>query len=127
MSKDIREFLAGYTAAVQKLALKVRKLVLDIMPQARQYVDEKSKLIGYSMGEKMSDLVFVIMPLKSAVNLGVYRGAELPDPGKLLEGTGKLHRHVRIQSEADLKSPALRALLEAAVTKRKSDKQGKPQ
>lgn len=29
------------------------------------------------------------------VNLGFYRGAELPDPRKLLEGTGKALRHVK--------------------------------
>ena len=31
------------------------------------------------------------------VNVGFFRGAELPDPNRLLEGTGKFMRHVKIR------------------------------
>jgi hypothetical protein len=43
---------------------------------------------------------------------------ELPDPAKLLEGTGKLHRHVKLKSKADLETAALKSLLKAAVARR---------
>jgi len=39
------------------------------------------------------------------VNLGFNRGASLPDAKRLLEGTGKNIRHVRIASPQDLKLP----------------------
>jgi hypothetical protein len=45
-------------------------------------------------------------------------GAELPDPGKLLEGSGKLLRHVRITQIDQLSNPALRELIEVASTHR---------
>lgn len=51
------------------------------------------------------------MPQAKWVNLGIYRAMELPDPHGLLQGTGKLHRHVKIHDLMDLKSPALRELL----------------
>jgi len=45
-------------------------------------------------------------------------GTELPDPAGLLEGTGELMRHVKIRSADALKNPALRQLLEVAITHR---------
>ena len=60
----------------------------------------------------------MLMPTKAGVNLGIAYAMELPDPGKLLQGTGKLHRHVKLKSEADLKPAALKALLKAAVERR---------
>jgi hypothetical protein len=44
------------------------------------------------------------------------RGAELPDPDHLLEGTGKRARHVRVKARAEVENPALRTLLEVAGT-----------
>jgi hypothetical protein len=42
----------------------------------------------------------------------------LPDPKKILEGTGKLHRHVKLKSKSDLETAALKALLKAALARR---------
>ena len=119
MTMSIETFLAAYTPEVRDLTLKVRALVLEIIPDAIEQVDAPSKLIGYGFGLKYADLICVIMPLKSAVNLGFYRGTELPDPQALLEGTGKRNRHVKIKTEADIENPALRTLLNAAVAAKK--------
>jgi hypothetical protein len=39
----------------------------------------------------------------------------LRDPGKLLEGTGKYLRHVKLRSVADVRRPGVRRLLEQAA------------
>jgi hypothetical protein len=52
------------------------------------------------------------------VNLGFNYGAELPDPSKLLEGTGKLYRHVKIKSSLQVMSQELRALVKFATAYR---------
>ena len=36
------------------------------------------------------------------VNIGFFRGAELPDPAGLLEGTGKHMRHVKFRPAGDI-------------------------
>ena len=59
--------------------MKVRALVLDVIPQAIEQADSGAKIIGYGFGPKYADIVCVIMPVKSGVNLGFYRGTELPD------------------------------------------------
>ena len=50
--------------------------------------------------------------------MGIAYAIELPDPAKLLEGTGKLHRHVKLKSKANLETAALKSLLKAAVARR---------
>lgn len=115
----LEKFVAAYSPAVRDLTLKVRALVLNVTPDAVEQVDAASNLIGYGFGLKYADLICVIMPLKSRVNLGFYRGTELPDPKGLLEGTGKRNRHVKIRTDTDIENPALRALLKAAVAAKK--------
>jgi hypothetical protein len=49
-------------------------------------------------------------------NVGFFFGAELSDPGGLLEGSGKRMRHVKLRPDAELDHAALRALIRAAYT-----------
>jgi hypothetical protein len=53
---------------------------------------------------------------KAHVNVGFFRGAEIADPEGLLEGTGKLMRHVKLRPECNVNAPALRKLIETAYT-----------
>jgi hypothetical protein len=52
---------------------------------------------------------------KSHVTFGLYEGTSLDDPERLLEGTGKNLRHVKLRSVEDLKRPGLRKLVKSAV------------
>jgi hypothetical protein len=51
---------------------------------------------------------------KDHVNVGFFHGASLPDPARLLEGTGKYMRHVKVKPGAAVDRPALEALVTAA-------------
>jgi hypothetical protein len=51
---------------------------------------------------------------KDHVNVGFFRGTEIADPERLLEGTGKRMRHVKLRPERDVEDAALRNLIEAA-------------
>src|ERR1700691_3311363 len=52
----------------------------------------------------------------SHVNVGVFQGAALPDPHRLLQGTGKLMRHVKLRPGAATDAASLRMLIEAAYS-----------
>jgi hypothetical protein len=54
------------------------------------------------------------------VNVGFFRGAELADPKSLLEGTGKLMRHVKLRLGDHIDTTALMKLIETAYTDMKS-------
>jgi len=51
---------------------------------------------------------------RAHVNVGFFRGAELPDPRGLLEGTGRFMRHVKLRPGRDVDAGGLRDLIHAA-------------
>jgi hypothetical protein len=59
------------------------------------------------------------------VNVGFFRGAELPDPGKLLEGTGRFMRHVKLRPGDDGDAAALRRLVQTAYVDMKRLSEGR--
>jgi len=50
----------------------------------------------------------------SHVNVGFFHGAALPDPDRLLQGTGKFMRHVKLRPGTATNAAALRSLIDAA-------------
>ena len=56
----------------------------------------------------------------SHVNVGFFQGASLPDPARLLQGTGKFMRHVKLKPGTPTNAAALNALIEAAYSDIKS-------
>ena len=62
----------------------------------------------------VGDAAFAYVDAFSAhVNVGFYRGAMLDDPTGLLQGTGKMMRHVKIRPGSPLDAPALTSLIAA--------------
>ena len=114
-SEAVKDFLASYPPEVQKLALALRALVLNVFPSAIEQVDPPSKIIAYGTDRTYAGLICAIAPYRAYVNLMFAQGASLPDPEHLLEGTGKRARHVRITERAEVENPALRTLLETAA------------
>ena len=51
---------------------------------------------------------------RAHVNVGFFLGAEIADPDRLLEGTGKFMRHVKLRPEQEVDTRALTKLIEAA-------------
>jgi hypothetical protein len=50
----------------------------------------------------------------SHVNVGFFQGATLPDPARLLQGTGKFMRHVKLRPGTPTPAGSLSTLIEAA-------------
>jgi hypothetical protein len=58
--------------------------------------------------------------LTQHVNVGFFQGASLPDPARLLQGTGKFMRHVKLKPGTPTNAAALSALIDAAYSDIKS-------
>jgi hypothetical protein len=56
----------------------------------------------------------------SHVNVGFFQGAALPDPAGLLQGTGKLMRHVKLRPGAATDASSLSRLVETAYSRMKA-------
>lgn len=50
------------------------------------------------------------------VNVGFFQGASLPDPARLLQGTGKFMRHVKLKPGTVMDTAALSRLIEVAYS-----------
>lgn len=48
------------------------------------------------------------------VNVGFFHGAELADPDRLLQGTGRFMRHVKLGPDHTVEARALAELIETA-------------
>ncbi len=115
------EDLLDLTEASQKPTLiRLREIILSIDPEACEVVRLGDRSATYGLGpKKMSEGYVYILPYTAWVNLGFYKGADLPDPDGMLEGTGKKLRHVKIRSLADADRPSIGVLIRAALAERK--------
>jgi hypothetical protein len=99
---------------VAATASGLRQRLRAELPDTAEQPDESGNVIGYGFGSGYKGLVCTIMLSKSGVKLGVPHGAVLPDPDRLLEGTGKVHRYVVVADEEATGDPRLSTLLAEA-------------
>ncbi len=111
----VTELLEDFDTAVQQLALGARARILTLVPEAREKVTPGWKSMSYGTGSTMKDQFVALVLHKAHVNLQFLRGAELPDPAGILEGTGKAMRHVKLRSMKDLQRAEVDTLIEAAA------------
>ena len=99
----------------------LRQTIRDVHPEACEVVRLGDGAANYGVGpRKMLDGYAYVMPQRAWVNLGFYQGVALPDPERLLDGTGAKMRHVKVRSLDDARRPALRALVAAALAERRA-------
>ena len=119
MNNGFDEIVSSVSPHARQLAEQTRSLIKTVYPGVVEVPWPKQRVIGYGVGpKKMSEHFCYISVSKNHINLGFMYGAELPDPEGLLEGEGKLLRHVRITQSEQLSDPALRRLLEVASVHR---------
>jgi hypothetical protein len=115
--REYLEFLKPFGAEITEVALATRAMVLRAAPDSRELIYDAYSAVatGYCYTGRPTDAFIHIAVYARWVNLGFNRGALLPDPERILAGTGRWTRHVRISQASDLKSRALAALVKAAV------------
>ena len=117
--KQAGVWIDGYVKKAGKLegvAKAVRALVIKTAKRCEEYVnpwkipsfDSNGPLCCFMVGKE--DVTFAFL-----------RGAALPDPEKLLEGTGKGVRHVKLRSLADVKRRGVKKLIAEAAKLNKKD------
>jgi hypothetical protein len=116
VNEDVERRLAEREPGIADLAQRLCHLILELYPDAVVTVDGGD--IGFGSGTGYKGLVFVVAPHARHVNLGIARGLDLPDPAGLMEGTGRVHRHVKVREATDVDRPELRDLMVAALERR---------
>ena len=114
VTDSIDAYIDGQSAAVQPIIRRLRELVKATLPDLTEHLDGGHGVIRYGTGMGMNEWVCYVSGHKAHANLGFARGAGLPDPDGLIEGTGKNLRHVKVRSVDAVDHPGLKRLLEAA-------------
>jgi hypothetical protein len=115
--RQLLNYLAPYDPRIANLALALREIVLEEAPEAiESLVNGYAVAIGFSFtGKPLKDGFCHVVIYKNCVNLGFNRGALLADPDGVLEGSGKLIRHLRVHNHDELDRPIMRRLVRAAI------------
>ena len=114
------DLLVGVEPDLVAIARRLRAIIRAVDPGAVETVRLGDNAATYGVGpKKMTDGYAYIMPMRGYINLGFYQGALLADPQRLLQGTGKGLRHVKIRSLAEANRPPVRALVKTALARRR--------
>ncbi len=113
----VAQLLKDSTPEVRALALAARDTIRQAVPRATEKVHPGWHIIAFHRGAGMPGQFCAVSPLKDRVNLYFMRGVDLPDPRGLLEGTGKGMRHIKIISLRQLRSAAVKALIQVAAAR----------
>jgi hypothetical protein len=121
MRKQIDSFLAKYTPAMQRLGRASLAKMRKRLPNAIEMVyDNYNALVfGFSPTERPSDAIFSIALFPDHAALCFLQGAKLPDPHKLLRGSGSTVRNVRVDDASVLDDPQVVALMDQALERAK--------
>jgi len=118
---QLQSFIAKFEPKNQALIRALRKALRKRLPTANELVWDNYNffVLSYGPTERPSDCIITIAAAANGVGLSFYRGASLPDPHKILLGSGSQNRFIRIDSVEVLARPEVNALITAALAQAK--------
>ena len=114
---QLRSFYDRFDPKHQKFIRSVQAALRKRLPTANELAYDYSSffVIAYSPTERGIDAPVSIAARADGVVLYFNNGPKLPDPKKLLRGSGKQTRFVRLESARRLAHPDVEALIAAAM------------
>ncbi|HEY7087189.1 MAG TPA: hypothetical protein VH518_03810 [Tepidisphaeraceae bacterium] len=114
---QLRSYIARLDPKNQKLIRSVRAAVRKRFPTANElaYDYTSSIVIGYSPTDNGIDSIVAIKAQPAGVCLYFSQGPQLPDPKRILLGSGKQVRFVQVESASRLAHPDVEALIAATI------------
>ena len=113
----LRYLIEMFDPKEQKLIRSVRSAVRKRLPTANEFLYDSGTflVIGYSPTDRSTDGILSIAARPDGVRLYLMPGPQLPDPKKLLMGSGKQARFIRVEAARQLAHPDIEALIAAAI------------
>jgi hypothetical protein len=117
--RQLQAFIEKFAAKDQRLIRTVRAAVRSRLPTANELVWDNYNffVIGYSPTERPTDSILSIAARANGVGLCFIHGASLPDPKRLLLGSGRQTRFIRVDSASQLLHPDVEKLIRAAISR----------
>lgn len=110
-------FLAKFTPEIETFAKGVRARMRSRLPSANElvYDNYNALAIGFGPSERASEAIFSIALYPRWVSLFFLQAKGLRDPERLLQGSGRVVRHIVLERPDDLDLPAVRDLMQQAL------------
>jgi hypothetical protein len=110
-------FLSEFEPAIAALGGAAVERLRQLLPCADVMIYDNYNFLvaGFSPNERPSDAVLSIAMSARGVALCFLRGAALPDPHRILRGSGNRVRNIRLASSADFDRPEVAMLLDVAL------------
>ena len=120
--QQLKGFIGKFAPEMAALIRAVRKKLRARLPRATELVYDNYNffVIGYGPSEKPSAAIFSIAAQAKGVSLCFLQGAGLPDPKRLLRGSGSVVRSIRLEDAASLDRREVEALIAAALERAKT-------
>ncbi len=114
---QLRSFEARFDPKHQKFIRSIRAAVRRRFPTANELAYDYSSffVLSYSPTDRGIDAIVSIAARANGVDLYFNHGPQLPDPKKLLLGSGKQTRFVRVEAARQLAHPDVEAFIAAAI------------
>jgi hypothetical protein len=114
---QLRAYIDKLDPKNQKLFRSVRAAVRKRFPSANELVYDYSDalVIGYSPSDRGIDGVVAIRASDTSVCLYFSQGPQLPDPKRLLRGSGKQVRFIQVEAAGQLAHPDVEAFFAATI------------
>ena len=115
--------MGRYTPEIRAVANAALMKMRERLPGAVElvYDNYNALVIAFGTTDRASDALFSIVLYPRWVTLFFLDGARLRDPKKILEGSGKIVRHIVLKSADDLDKPEVRELMKQALGKTSFD------
>src|ERR1700675_1255761 len=115
--EQLEIFIDKFDAKNAALIRSARNTLRKRLPAANELVYDNYNffVIGYCSTERPSDCIVSIAAAANGVGLSFYYGASLPDPLKLLLGSGSQNRFIRIEGAATPAPPGGDELIAAGI------------
>ena len=116
---EFRTLIAKFAPAHLRLIGAVRRWLRKRLPTAHEVVYEYRDwiVISFSPNEHGYDGVLAIRASADGVRLYFNRGKELPDPAKLLQGSGNQMRSINVEGASTLARPEVARLIDEAIAR----------
>ena len=116
-AKQLDGFIAKFSPEIAAMTQAVVKKMRKRYPTAQVlvYDNYNALAIGFGPSEKAGEAIFSIAVYPKWVSLFFLQAKGVPDPERLLKGSGNVARHVVLSSPGAVDVPAIVAMMKAAV------------
>ena len=113
----LKGFIDKFDPEVASQIWSVRKALRKRLPGAVELIYDNYNffVIGYGPNERASEAVLSIAAQAKGVSICFIQGAKLPDPTKVLSGSGNQTRSLRLENAEVLSRAEVEELIKAAL------------